>query len=197
MKQFIDFLPLLAFFIVYKIDPRLVTVAGHEFEFGGIFSATMILIIVSVITYGLIFLKYRSLEKSQIITLLAVLLFGSLTLFFHEEIYLKWKAPIVNWIFGLAFLSSQFIGKKPMIQRMLDHTMTLPDIIWSRLNTCWVLFFILLGAANLYVAFTFETIWVDFKVFGSLGLTFTFVIIQFMFLSPYMNMKQKNSDKTI
>ena len=84
-----------------------------------------------------------------------------------------------------------------MIQRMLDHTMTLPDIIWSRLNTCWVLFFILLGAANLYVAFTFETIWVDFKVFGSLGLTFTFVIIQFMFLSPYMNMKQKNSDKTI
>lgn len=194
MKQFIDFLPLLIFFIVYKIDPRLVTVAGHELEFGGIFSATMILIIASVVTYGLLFLKYRSLEKSQIITLIAVLLFGSLTLFFHEEVYLKWKAPIVNWIFGLAFLTSQFIGQKPLIQRMLDHAIILPDAIWSRLNICWFLFFILLGAANLYVAFTFETIWVDFKIFGSLGLIFTFIIIQLMFLAPYM--KQKNSNKT-
>ena len=194
MKQFIDFLPLLVFFIVYKIDPRTVSLAGHEFEFGGIFSATMVLIVASVIIYGLLYLKQKSLEKSQLITLVAVLLFGSLTLAFHEEAYLKWKAPIVNWIFGVAFLASQFIGQKPLIRRMLDHAMTLPDAIWTRLNTSWAIFFILLGAANLYVAFTFETIWVDFKVFGSLGLTFAFVIIQFLFLARYI--KQEESDKT-
>ncbi len=194
MKQFIDFLPLLVFFIVYKIDPRTVSLAGHEFEFGGIFSATMVLIVASVIVYGLLYLKQKSLEKSQLITLVAVLLFGSLTLAFHEEAYLKWKAPIVNWIFGVAFLASQFIGQKPLIQRMLDHAMSLPDAIWARLNTSWAIFFILLGAANLYVAFTFETIWVDFKVFGSLGLTFAFVIIQFLFLARYI--KQEESDKT-
>ncbi len=194
MKQFIDFLPLLVFFIVYKIDPRTVSLAGHEFEFGGIFSATMVLIVASVIIYGLLYLKHKSLEKSQLITLVAVLLFGSLTLAFHEEAYLKWKAPIVNWIFGVAFLASQFIGQKPLIRRMLDHAMTLPDAIWTRLNTSWAIFFILLGAANLYVAFTFETIWVDFKVFGSLGLTFAFVIIQFLFLARYI--KQEESDKT-
>ncbi|WP_211829458.1 septation protein A [Kistimonas asteriae] len=194
MKQFIDFLPLLIFFIVYKIDPRPVSLAGHEFEFGGIFSATMMLIVATVIVYGLLYLKQKSLEKSQLITLVAVLLFGSLTLAFHEEAYLKWKAPIVNWIFGLAFLASQFIGQKPLIRRMLDHAMSLPDAIWTRLNTSWAIFFILLGAANLYVAFTFETIWVDFKVFGSLGLTFAFVIIQFLFLARYI--KQEDTDKT-
>ncbi|GAA4652092.1 septation protein A [Kistimonas scapharcae] len=194
MKQFIDFLPLLVFFIVYKIDPRTVSLAGHEFEFGGIFSATMVLIVASVIVYGLLYLKQKSLEKSQLITLVAVLLFGSLTLAFHEEAYLKWKAPIVNWIFGVAFLASQFIGQKPLIRRMLDHAMSLPDAIWTRLNTSWAIFFILLGAANLYVAFTFETIWVDFKVFGSLGLTFAFVIIQFLFLARYI--KQEDTDKT-
>lgn len=194
MKQFIDFVPLLIFFIVYKMETRLVTVAGHEFEFGGIFSATATLIIASVVTYGLLFMKHRRLEKSQMVTLVAVLLFGSLTLAFHEEAYLKWKAPIINWIFGITFLASQFIGQKPMIRRMLEHAMTLHDPIWSRLNTCWGLFFILLGTANLYVAFTFETIWVDFKIFGSLGLTLAFIIIQFMFLARYI--KPEDTDKT-
>lgn len=193
MKQFIDFLPLLIFFIVYKIDPRLISLGGHEFEFGGIFSATTVLIVTTVIVYSLLYLKQKNLEKNQLITLVAVLLFGSLTLAFHEEAYLKWKAPIVNWTFGLAFLASRFIGQKLLIRRMLDHAISLPDAIWTRLNTSWAIFFILLGTANLYVAFTFETIWVDFKVFGSLGLTLAFVIIQFLFLARHI--KQESTDK--
>ena len=193
MKQFIDFLPLLIFFIVYKIDPRIISLGDHEFEFGGIFSATTMLIVATVIVYSLRYLKQKNLEKNQLITLVAVLLFGSLTLAFHEEAYLKWKAPIVNWTFGLAFLASRFIGQKLLIRRMLDHAINLPDAIWTRLNTSWAIFFILLGTANLYVAFTFETIWVDFKVFGSLGLTLVFVIIQFLFLARYI--KQESTDK--
>ncbi|WP_461536602.1 septation protein IspZ [Spongorhabdus nitratireducens] len=193
MKQIIDFIPLISFFVVYKMDPRLISVAGNQYELGGPFSATLILIVASVLVYGLLYLKHRTLEKSQLITLVAVLLFGGMTLAFHNETFLKWKAPIVNWIFAVAFLGSQYIGEKPLIQRMLDHAMTLPDALWTRLNLSWVGFFIALGAANLFVAFTFHDIWVDFKVFGSLILTILFVIIQFAFLARYLKPEDTQS----
>ena len=186
MKQLIDFIPLIVFFTIYKMDPRAMEFAGQNFELGGPFSATLVLMVTSVIVYGGMYLKSRHLEKSQMITLGAVILFGGMTLAFHDEMFLKWKAPIVNWIFATAFLGSQFIGSKTLVQRMMGHVMTLPDAIWTRLNMSWVIFFTLLGAANLFVAFTFHDIWVDFKVFGSLILTFGFVILQFVFLSKYI-----------
>lgn len=161
--------------------------AGQGIELGGPFSATMALMVASVIVYGGMFLKNKALEKSQMITLGAVILFGGMTLVFHDEMFLKWKAPIVNWIFAAAFLGSQFIGGKPLVQRMMGHAMSLPDEIWTRLNFSWVVFFVALGAANLFVAFTFHNIWVDFKVFGSLILTFAFVILQFVFLSKHIS----------
>ena len=191
MKQLIDFIPLIVFFVVYKMDPRVVELGGHQLDVGGPFSATMFLMAVSVIVYGGIFLKNKSLEKSQAITVAAVMLFGGMTLAFHDEAFLKWKAPIVNWIFAVAFLGSQFIGEKPLVQRMMDHAITLPNEIWLKMNLSWVVFFVLLGAANLFVAFTFHEIWVDFKVFGSLILTFLFVIIQFAAISRYIRVEEK------
>ncbi|AMO55868.1 septation protein IspZ [Endozoicomonas montiporae] len=196
MKQLIDFIPLIVFFTIYKMDPRTMELAGQSFELGGPFSATLALMVASVIVYGGMYLKSRHLEKSQMITLVAVILFGGMTLAFHDEMFLKWKAPIVNWIFAAAFLGSQFVGSKTLVQRMMGHVMTLPDAIWTRLNMSWVVFFTLLGAANLFVAFTFHDIWVDFKVFGSLILTFGFVILQFVFLSKYINTDAATSDST-
>lgn len=194
MKQLIDFIPLIVFFTIYKMDPRAIDVAGQNIELGGPFSATMALMITSAVVYGGMYLKSRHLEKSQMITLVAVMLFGGMTLAFHDELFLKWKAPIVNWIFAIAFLGSQFIGSKTLVQRMMGHVMTLPDRIWTRLNLSWVVFFVSLGAANLFVAFTFHNIWVDFKVFGSLILTFAFVILQFVFLSKYMSTDTEAGD---
>ncbi|MGB1271898.1 MAG: septation protein IspZ, partial [Endozoicomonas sp.] len=99
-------------------------------------------------------------------------------------------APIVNWIFAAAFLGSQFIGEKTLIQRMMGHAITLPDETWVKMNLSWVVFFVLLGAANLFVAFTFHEIWVDFKVFGSLILTFLFVIGQFLLISKHIRTEE-------
>ncbi|MGI9276402.1 MAG: septation protein IspZ [Endozoicomonas sp.] len=191
MKQLIDFIPLIVFFTVYKMDSRTLDLAGQSLELGGPFSATMALMVASVLVYGGIFLKSRKLEKSQLITLVAVILFGGLTLLFHDENFLKWKAPIVNWIFAAAFLVSQFIGSKPLVRRMMEHAMTLPDEIWTKLNLSWVVFFVFLGAANLFVAFTFHNIWVDFKVFGSLVLTFAFVILQFLVISRHIRTEEE------
>lgn len=186
MKQFIDFIPLLLFFIVYKLDPRIVDIAGHDFELGGIYSATKILIASSILVYGALFICQRKLEKGQWLTLLACLLFGGLTLAFHSVTFLKWKAPVVNWLFALAFAGSHFIGDRVLIKRIMGHALNLPDAVWVRLNLAWVAFFLFCGAANLYVAFTFEDFWVDFKVFGSLGMTLIFLVAQGVYLSRHL-----------
>lgn len=187
MKQLIDFIPLLLFFIVYKTEPRTLDLAGHSIAFGGIFSATAFLIGSSLVVYGVLFLRQRRLEKSQWLTLLACLLFGGMTLAFHSETFLKWKAPVVNWLFALAFLGSHFIGDRVLIQRIMGHALTLPAAIWNRLNVAWIVFFVICGAANLFVAFTFERFWVDFKVFGSLAMTLLFLLGQGIYLSRHLH----------
>lgn len=187
VKQFIDFIPLILFFIVYKLDPRTVELAGQAFELGGIFSATAVLIVSSVVVYGILFLMQRKLEKGQWLTLAACLLFGGMTLAFHSETFLKWKAPVVNWLFALGFAGSHFIGDKVLIQRIMGHAITLPPLIWTRLNLAWVAFFVFSGCANLFVAFTFHDIWVDFKVFGSLGMTVLFLVAQGVYLARHIH----------
>lgn len=196
MKQFIDFIPLLLFFIVYKIEPRIVEIAGHSLTYGGIFSATAMLIASSVVVYGILFFKQRKLEKSQWLTLIACLVFGSLTLAFHSETFLKWKAPVVNWLFALVFAGSHFIGNTLLIKRVMGHALTLPDAVWTRLNLAWIAFFVFCGAANLFVAFTFQSIWVDFKVFGSLGLTVLFLVGQGIYLSRHLHDSDTPTSKT-
>ncbi len=195
VKQFIDFIPLLLFFIVFKLEPRDIELAGHVISFGGIFSATAILLISSVLVYGSLFLAHRRLEKSQWITLVGCLFFGGLTLAFHSETFLKWKAPVVNWLFALGFAGSHFIGEQPLIKRIMGHAVSLPDQIWTKLNIAWIIFFLFLGTSNLFVAFNFPSIWVDFKVFGSLGMTVLFLIGQGIFLSRYMQDTPVNPNK--
>lgn len=187
MKQFIDFIPLILFFIVYKLDPRTIDLAGHSVELGGIFSATAVLIASSVLVYGTLLVLQRKLEKGQWLTLVACLLFGGMTLAFHSETFLKWKAPVVNWLFAAGFTASHFIGNKVLIQRMMGHAVSLPQPIWTRLNIAWIVFFIFSGCANLFVAFTFHDIWVDFKVFGSLGMTVVFLVAQGVYLARHMH----------
>ncbi len=194
MKQLIDFIPLLLFFVVYKVPAHTFEIAGFSLQLGDIYSATKVLIVSSVVVYGLLFIKQRKLEKSQWLTLIACLVFGSLTLAFHSETFLKWKAPAVNWIFALVFAGSHFIGDRLLIKRVMGHALALPEPVWTRLNIAWVVFFIICGAANLFVAFNFERFWVDFKVFGSLGMTLIFLLGQGIYLSRHLHDKPASED---
>jgi len=196
VKQFIDFIPLFLFFIVYKLDPRTVDVAGQSFELGGIYSATAVLIISSLVVYGALLIRQRRLEKGQWLTLVACLVFGGLTLAFHSETFLKWKAPAVNWLFATAFAGSHFIGDRVLIKRIMGHALTLPEPVWTRLNLAWIAFFLFCGAANLFVAFTFQDIWVDFKVFGSLGMPVLFLVGQGVYLSRHLHDSAPTTPKT-
>ncbi|MGY8817687.1 MAG: inner membrane-spanning protein YciB, partial [Pseudomonadales bacterium] len=196
MKQLLDYIPLIFFFTVYKMEERVIQLGSINYNFGGIFSATEVLVASSILVYGAIFLINKKLERTQLITLGAVLIFCSFTIIFREEAILKWKAPVVNWVFASIFLGSHFFTKKNATQLMLEHAVEMPMHAWRRLNFAWALFFLFLGSVNLFVAFTFHEYWVDFKVFGSMGLILLFIIGQTFYLLPYLQDEGEEEENT-
>jgi intracellular septation protein len=111
--------------------------------------------------------------------------------------FLKWKAPIVNWIFASIFIASRFFGDKPAIEHMMGHAINAPKEVWMRLNTIWIFYFIVLGAINLAVAFLLsEALWIQFKVFGNLILTFAFIIGQMPLLASYIEVEEEPEANT-
>ena len=178
MKFLFDFFPLVAFLIAFYYP---------EDREQGIYLAIQVLIIASVIQIFVYWLITRKFEKMHVITLILTVILGGATLLLQDLRFIKWKPTAVNWIFALVFLGSQFIGKKPIIRRMMDHAISVPDEIWTKLNIGWVVFFIFSGTANLYVVYNFSTeFWVNFKVYGLLGLTFIFAIAQAMYMSQHI-----------
>ncbi|MEK8017768.1 MAG: septation protein A [Candidatus Parabeggiatoa sp.] len=174
MKFLYDFFPILLFFIAYKLYD--------------IYVATAVIIAASVLQISLYWIKNRRVEKMHLITLVLILILGSATLYLRNPEFIYWKPTIVNWAFALAFLGSQFIGKKNLLQRMLDSQITVTSQhIWKTLNFAWVGFFIAMGFINWYVFKHFsEDTWVNFKLFGMMGLTFVFVIAQGFYLMRYI-----------
>lgn len=178
MKFLVDFFPVLAFFIAFYVP---------EDREQAIFVATAAAIAASAIQMAGMWLMQHSIRKMHVITFLLILVLGGATLLLHDKTFIKWKPTAVNWLFALVFLGSQFVGEKPLIQRMMEEAVQLPREIWQRLNLTWVVFFITMGCANLYVAFTFsDEVWVNFKMWGILGLTFLFVVGQSVYLSRHL-----------
>ena len=173
MKFFFDLLPVILFFAAFKL--------------AGIYVATAVAIAASVIQVAYLWWRHRRVETMHLVTMGLILVLGGATLLLHDETFIKWKPSVVNWAFAAAFLISQYWGERPLVRRMLDSKMVLPDATWTRLNLSWVIFFTALGAANLVVAYTVDTAtWVNFKLFGMMGLTFLFVIGQAVFLSRHL-----------
>jgi intracellular septation protein len=173
MKFLFDLLPVLLFFAAYKLYD--------------IWVATVVAIAAAVVQVGLTWVRHRRVEKMHLVTLALIVVLGGATLAFHDETFIKWKPTLVNWLFAVVFLGSQFIGERNLVERMMSHAVSVPRVIWSRLNLAWVTFFTVLGVVNLYVAFTFDTdTWVDFKLYGLMGLTLGFVVAQSFYLARHM-----------
>ena len=186
MKQLVEFIPLLLFFSVWAMDERIVSLGGLDIGVGGIFNAAGFLLVASVVTYGILLLVQKKLDKFQWITLGGVVFFCSLTIVFQSVTFLKLKAPIVNWIFASIFFASRYLSDKPAIEHMMGHAIDAPKDVWYRLNKLWIIYFITLGVVNLIVAYTLsETTWLQFKVFGNLILTFVFVLGQMPMIAKY------------
>ncbi len=173
MKQLFEFIPVILFFITYK--------------FYDIYIATAVIIGTTIIQVGLSWVINKKVEPMQWITLGLIVVMGGATLYLRDEQFIKWKLTIIEWLFGLAFLGSQFFGKKTFIERMMGASLELPPAIWKRLNLFWASFFISVGFINIYVMKNFNTDdWVTFKTFGVPGLMIIFIFVQMLFIYKHI-----------
>jgi intracellular septation protein len=208
MKQLSDFFPLLLFFILYKfyLDlpdefilsvndwvPLMQLTPGKSTD--AIYLATLAAIVVTLVQVVLAAIIVKRVEKMPLITLALLLVFGGATLVLKDPLFIQWKPTAINWLFALVFLGSQLIGDKPLIQRMMGNAIEITEQrVWAQLNLSWVAFFIVAGVANMIVAPEIdpfglqlsEDTWVDFKLFGLMGMTVAFVIAQAFYLARYM-----------
>jgi intracellular septation protein len=173
MKLFLDFFPILLFFVAFK--------------FWDIYIATGVAIAATIVQIVWLRLHHGKIEAMQWLSLGVIVVFGGATLLAHDEAFIKWKPTALYWLMGGALLVGQTLLRKNFIRSLMGAQITLPDAIWRNLNWAWVGFFTVMGALNLWVAHTFDTAtWVNFKLIGGMGLMIAFVVAQALYLSRYI-----------
>jgi len=173
MKFLFDLFPVILFFIAFK--------------FAGIYVATGVAIAASVGQIGWLKLRRRKVDTMMWTSLVIIVVFGGATLLLHDETFIKWKPTVLYWSFAAALAGAQLLARKNLIQGLMQEQMQLPQAAWNRVNWSWAFFFVFMGAINLYVAFNYSLdAWVNFKLFGGMGLMVAFVIGQAVFLSRYL-----------
>jgi intracellular septation protein len=174
MQQLFEFLPLLAFLLAYwRTDMRTAIV---------VLMVSMVLLVVGT------WLAKRTVSRTLLASTALVVVLGAISVYLDNPLFFKWKPTALNWGLAVAFLVSQFIGERSLTQRIFDSVgngdirLSVPD--WRRLNLMWVAFFLFSGAANIFVAYRYpEAVWVNFKVFGLMGLTVVFLGLVFWWLN--------------
>jgi intracellular septation protein len=178
MQILVDFLPIIVFFVTYKI--------------AGMYVATGAIIVAMAIQILFQWLKTGTVNKMLLISGILVAFFGGITLILRNPIFIQWKPTVVNWLFAAAFLGSRYIGTQTLTERVMGQAIELERVMWRQLNLLWVANFSFLGAANLYVVYNFdEATWVNFKLFGMLGLTLLMVLIQVLWIASRTTSKQQ------
>jgi len=173
MKFLFDLLPVIVFFVAFKL--------------ADIYVATATAIVASILQVGWLKLRRKPVEPMLWASLGLIVVFGGATLLLRDETFIKWKPTVLYWLFGVVLAVSALVFRRNLIRTMLGAQVQLPDPVWAKLNWSWVAFFAFMGAVNLYVAFRFTTdLWVNFKLFGGMGLMLLFVIGQALFLARYV-----------
>jgi intracellular septation protein len=197
MKILFDLLPVILFFAAYKVAASNPSGAfdlasrwlgdGIAATQAPILLATAVAILATIGQIAWVWTRHRKVDTMLWVSLAIILVFGGATLLFHNPTFIKWKPTALYWLFGSVLAVSALVFRRNLIRRMLEGQVQLPDRIWSRLNLAWSVFFMLMGFLNLYVAYNFsEETWVDFKLFGGMGLMLAFVLGQGFYLSRHM-----------
>lgn len=173
MKLLIDFFPIALFFAAFKI--------------WDIYVATTVAIVATVLQIGWLRWKTGKVEPMQWISLAVIVVFGGATIVAHNDTFIKWKPTVLYWLFAGTLLAGQLIWRKNLIRSLMGAQMQLPEPAWRQLNWSWIGFFAVMGLLNLWVAYSFDTdTWVNFKLFGGLGLMGVFIVAQALLLSRHM-----------
>lgn len=173
MKFLFDLLPVILFFVAFK--------------FAGIYMATGIAIVTTIVQVIWMWLRHRKVEPMQWVSLAIIVVFGGATMLLHDETFIKWKPTALYWLFGITLFVAELVFDKNLIRAMMEKQMALPENLWRAVNFSWALFFLAMGALNLVIAYHFSTdTWVDFKLFGGMGLMVVFIVVQSLWLAKYI-----------
>ena len=173
MKFLFDLFPVILFFIVFKTM--------------GIYAATTAAIVATLAQIGWVKYRHGKVDGMLIASGVIIVVFGGATLLLHNEAFIKWKPTVLYWMFAVVLFAAEMFWNKNLIRAVMDKQLALPEPVWRKLNHAWAAFFATMGLLNLYVAFNFATeTWVNFKLFGTMGLMLVFVVLQSLFLGKYM-----------
>lgn len=202
MKLLFDLFPVILFFAVFKLagaNPEAAQdfasqylsalVSGGEVTLAQapILLSTAVAIVATVAQIGWLLARRKHVDNMLWVSLAIIAVFGGATIYFHDEQFIKLKPTVLYWFFAVVLLVSQAFFGKNLIKSMMGKQLTLPEPVWRKLNLAWGLFFAAMGALNLYIGFNYPlNFWVNFKLFGFMGLMLAFVIGQSLFLSRYM-----------
>jgi len=202
MKLLFDLFPVILFFAVFKFaggqpdaaqafasNYLAFVVADGEItaQQAPILLATAVAILATLGQVLWLLLRRRHVDTMLWVSLVIIVVFGGATIYFHDEMFIKWKPTVLYWCFALALLGAQLLMRKNLIRSLMGQQMSLPDPVWDKLNLAWSAFFAAMGALNLYIAFNFPLeLWVNFKMFGFIALMIAFVIGQTVYLSRYL-----------
>src|SRR5690606_28100894 len=181
-KLLFDLFPLVLFFLAFR--------------FSDIYVATGVAMAASVLQILWLKLTSKAIETSHWINLAVIVVFGGATLFFHNDVFIRWKPTVLYWIFALVLLGGRYLMHRNLMQKFMGTHLVLPGHVWDKLNLVWASFFVAMGLVNLYVAFSghfTESQWVNFKAFGLLGLMLVFVVAQSLWLGRYLQDSSDNS----
>ena len=176
MKLLFDFFPVLLFFVAFKLF--------------GIYVATAVAMATTFAQIGFVWLRKRRIDRMLWVSLAVITVFGGATLLLGNETFIKWKPTVLYWLFGGSLTIAWLAFRKNLVRSMMEHQVSLPDEVWARLQASWIGFFVMMGALNLYVAYNYSTdAWVNFKLFGGLGLMLVFVLLQALMLARHVHDK--------
>jgi intracellular septation protein len=177
MKFLFDLFPVILFFVAFKLF--------------GIYVATGVAIAATFAQIGWTWFRRRKVENMMWVSLAVIVVFGGATLALQDETFIKWKPTVLYWLVGAALVAAELGFRKNLIRSMMQAQMTLPDLVWRKLLASWVAFFAVMGGINLIVAYNFSTdAWVNFKLFGGMGLMLVFVVLQALMLARHVEAKK-------
>ena len=178
MKFLFDLFPVILFFIAFKVSD--------------IYVATGVAIAATFAQIGWLVLRGRKVDAMLWVTLAIIVVFGGATLWLQDETFIKWKPTVLYWLFGAALAGATLFFRKNLIRKLMEEQISLPDRVWRQLNLSWIAFFAVMGVVNLYVAYRFSTdTWVNFKLFGGMGLMLAFIVGQSLLLAKYIEEEKK------
>lgn len=203
MKILLDFLPILLFFVTFKYaDGHKDWAAAFATEHLGfvvaggkvgtdeapVLMATVVVVVATMLQVAWLKARGRKVDLMLWVSLVLVVVLGGLTVWLHSDTFIKWKPTLLYWAMGIALWVGQSLLGRNLLRLLMGEQLTLPDAVWRRLNLAWIAFFAAMGMLNLWVAYSFSTdAWVNFKLFGSLGLMLVFTVAQGLYLSRYLH----------